>query len=188
MRVLCIHTPWLHVESNDRLRGRLGLAFLLLSVLRQSLLADLGRLSILFLIVRAEEVDLVVILLLLLRGLGRVHWKLGRLWTVGSVGLAWVSGQLRELWLEGGDVSIPAKRVRVLLDLGCLLELLEALNVGLGWSITVRMSARGLKFRTVYESGKARCSKLRGAQKRVGSTHLQGLKLLINTDQIVLIM
>ena len=104
------------------------------------------------------------------------------------MGLAWVSGQLRELWLEGGDVLVPSVGVRVLLDLWCLLELLEALDVGLGWAIAVCMSARDLKFHTVCESGKARNSKVRGAQKRVGSTHLQGLKLLINTDQIVLII
>lgn len=58
------------------------------------------------------------------------------------MGLAWVSGQLRELWLEGGDVLVPSIGVRVLLDLWCLLELLEALDVGLGWAIAVRMSAR----------------------------------------------
>lgn len=56
------HTPRLHVERDDRLGSRLGLALLLLAVLGQALLPDAGGLDILLLVVGAEQVDVVVVL------------------------------------------------------------------------------------------------------------------------------
>ena len=57
-------TPGLDVEGDDRLGGDLGLGLLLLAVLGQALLADAGGLGILLLVVAAEEIDVLVLLLL----------------------------------------------------------------------------------------------------------------------------
>lgn len=79
-----IHTPWFHVECDHRLGRWLGLASLLGSVLSQTLFSDLGCLCILFLVIRAEQVDILIIILLLLWGLGG-NWQLRDLWAVGGV-------------------------------------------------------------------------------------------------------
>ena len=93
---MCVLTPWLNVQSDNRLGSWLGLAGLLLCVFLQSLLADLGGLCVLLLIVRAEEIDIVVILLLFWC-LGWVEGELRGLWAVCGGSLAWVTWQRGEL-------------------------------------------------------------------------------------------
>jgi hypothetical protein len=78
------HTPWLDIHSDNGLGGWLGLALLLLSVLLQTLLTDSGSLGILLLVIRAEQVNLIILLL------------------SGSWGLGWVQGNLRNLWAVDG--------------------------------------------------------------------------------------
>jgi hypothetical protein len=71
------HTPWLDIECDDRLGSRLNLAGLLLVVLSQALRLELLGLLINLVVVAAEQVDLVIVLLLgLLGGLGRVEGEL----------------------------------------------------------------------------------------------------------------
>jgi len=135
LRIDCARTPRLDIHCDDRLGSRLGLASLLLCVLGQTLLPDLGGLGVLLLVIRTEEVDLVIVvlssLLLLLGSLGRVEGQLAGLWAVGGVLLAWVTRELRELGLKRGDVLVPAVGVRVLLNGRRALESLEGLDIGL---------------------------------------------------------
>lgn len=98
-------------------------------------------LSILLLVVRAEEVDIVIILLGVLGGLGGVDGKLSGLGAVGSELLGWVTGQRRELGLERGDVLVPAVGVGVLGDLRLSLQGLESLDIGLGRTVALVLSA-----------------------------------------------
>jgi hypothetical protein len=71
--VVQTHTPWLDVECDNGLGSRLGLAGLLLVVLGETLSLELLGLLVNLVVVRAEQVDLIVVLLssLLRRG-GRV--------------------------------------------------------------------------------------------------------------------
>jgi hypothetical protein len=126
------HTPWLYVEGDNGLGGRLALAGLLLVVLGQALGLKLLCLLVDLVVVAAEQVDLVVFLLSrLLRCLGGVDSEGGGLRAIGSEVLGWVAGQGVELALEGEEVVVPAPCVRVLLWCGDLLDLLEDLDVGL---------------------------------------------------------
>lgn len=68
------HTPWLDIHCDDRLGSRLGLALLLLLVLSQPLISYACGLCILLLVITAEEIDLIIIVLLL-----------GLLWCLGRV-------------------------------------------------------------------------------------------------------
>lgn len=130
------HTPWLDVKGDDGLGSRLDLAGLLLVVLSKALLLDAGSLSVLLLVVGAEQVDLVVVVLsLLLRGLGGVEGELGGLGAVGSEVLGWVTGEGVELGLEGEHVVVPPPCVWVLLGSRDLLDLLVDLYIGLRWRV-----------------------------------------------------
>jgi len=127
--------PGLDVHGDNRLGGGLRLASLLCGVLLEALLTDTGVLSILLLVVRAEEVDIVIIVLGVLGGLGGVDGKLSGLGAVGSELLGWVTGQRRELGLERGDVLVPAVGVGVLGDFRLSLQGLESLDIGLGRTV-----------------------------------------------------
>jgi hypothetical protein len=70
------HTPWLDVECDNGLGGRLDLSGLLLVVLGQTLLLELLGLLVDLVVVAAEQVDLIIILLSLLRCLGGVEGEL----------------------------------------------------------------------------------------------------------------
>ena len=95
---------------------------------------ELLRLRVLLLVFRPEEIYIIVILF----GVGslRVDGKLRDLGAVGGVGFAWVTRERGELGLEGGNVLVPTVGVRVVLDLGCGLDGLEAFDIGLGWTVT----------------------------------------------------
>jgi hypothetical protein len=129
------HTPGLDVKGDNGLGSRLGLAGLLLLVLLNTGSLELLVLLVLLLVVGAEEVNLVILLLSLLGSLGGVEGKLLRARAVGSGLLGGVARELGELRLVGGDVLVPAVGVRVLLDGGGLLQLLEGLDIGLGRTI-----------------------------------------------------
>lgn len=129
-------TPRLDIHSDDGLGGGLCLSLLLLAVLCQTLLAELGSIGILLLIVvAAEQVDIVVILLSS-RGLGGVDCDLGDLGSVCCVGLGGVAGQGRELVLERGDVLVPARSVGILGGVGSRREGLEGGDIGLRGSVS----------------------------------------------------
>ena len=123
--------------GDNGLGGRLDLAGLLLVVLGKTLsLQLLGRLV--NLVVGAEQVDLVIILLLSGGGsLGGVDRELGLLRAVRGVVLGWVTGQRGELRLPGEDVVVPAPCVGVLLRRRDSLELLEDLDVGLRGGVAI---------------------------------------------------
>lgn len=75
--VVLEHTPWLDVECDNGLSGRLDLSCLLLVVLGQTLLLELLGLLVDLVVVAAEQVDLIIVLLLgLLRCLGGVEGEL----------------------------------------------------------------------------------------------------------------
>lgn len=90
-------TPRLNIHGDDRLGGDLGLVLLLLAVLGQTLLTDTGSLGILLLVVRAEQVDIIVVLGG--GGLGGVQGDLGDLRAVDGVGLAGIA-------VEGGELIL----------------------------------------------------------------------------------
>lgn len=130
-------TPGLDVQGDDRLGSGLDLAGLLCGVLLEALLTDTGVLSILLLVVRAEEVNVVIVLLLSVgSGLGGVDGELSGLRAVGSELLGWVTGERRELGLERGDVLVPAVGVGVLGDVRGSLQGLEGLDIGLGRTVS----------------------------------------------------
>ncbi len=133
-----LHRPRQKVDGGmyNRLGRGLGLGLLLLSVLGQALLSELGGLLVLFLLIAAEQID-VVILLLGGRRLGRVDSNLGSLGAVRAVGLGGIAGQSRELILEGRDVLPPSGRVRVLLGSWAGLQSLENGDIGLGDAVSV---------------------------------------------------
>jgi len=125
-------TPWLYVEGDNGLGGRLALAGLLLVVLGQAFSLELLCLLVDLVVVAAKQVDVIVILLLcLLRRLGGVDSEGGGLGAVGGEVLGRVAGQGVELALEGEEVVVPAPCVWILLWCGDLLDLLEDLDVGL---------------------------------------------------------
>lgn len=131
-------TPGLNVEGDDRLGSRLYLAGLLLVVLSKTL--SLDALSLLVnLVVRAEKVDIVVVLSLglLLGGSGGVQGELAGLGAVGGGLLGWVTGEGLELALEGENMVVPPPGVRELLGGRDLLDLLEDLDVGLRRGVAV---------------------------------------------------
>jgi hypothetical protein len=134
---VCLVIPGLNVKGDDGLGSRLYLAGLLLVVLGKTL--SLDTLSLLIdLIVRAEQVDIIVVLLsLLLGGLRRVDGELTGLGAVGGSLLGWVTGEGLELALEGEDVVVPPPGVRELLGGRDLLDLLEDLDVGLRRGVAV---------------------------------------------------
>lgn len=162
-----MRTPWLHVQSDNRLSGRLGLAGLLGGVLGKALLSDLGSLCVLLLVGRTEKVDLIIILLSsLLRGLGGVDGELRRLGSVCSVLLRWVTGEGGEFRLERGDVLVPAVCVGVLLGGRLRLDGLEGLDVGLGRSVALRQVSlllRYVKLKLYQDIKQAKGSELRQA-------------------------
>lgn len=132
------HTPRLHIHSHNGLGSRLGLALLLLAVLSQTLVPDTGRLRILLLVVRAEQVDiLVVVVSSSSGGLGRVQGDLGGIGAVDGVGLGGVAGEGGELGLEGRNVLVPAGGVGVLGRVGGGGDGLEDGDVGLGGVVAV---------------------------------------------------
>lgn len=123
-------TPGLDIQGNNRLGSDLGLVLLLLAVLGQTLLTDTDSLGILLLVVRAEQVDIVVVLGG--GGLGGVQGDLGDLRAVDGVGLAGLALEGGELILECSNVLVPASGGGVLGGVGSLLEGLEDGDVGLG--------------------------------------------------------
>lgn len=127
--------PRLDVEGDDGLGGGLHLSLLLLPVLGQALFPHARRLSVLLLVVAAEQVHVVVFGGIL--PLGRVDGHLAGLGAIRGVGLGRVAGQRRELRLERGNVLVPAVGVRVLLDWGRLGDGLEAFDVGLRRSVAL---------------------------------------------------
>lgn len=122
-------TPRLNIEGDNRLGGNLGLGSLLLAVGSQTLLTDTGSLGILLLVVRAEQVDIIVVLSG--GGLGGVQGDLGDLRAVDGVGLAGIALEGGELILVCGNVLVPTGSSRVLGGVGSLLEGLEDGDVGL---------------------------------------------------------
>lgn len=110
------HTPRLDIEGDNGLGNSLGLGLLLLLVLGQSLITDTGSLGILLLVVRTEQVDIVV-LLGLLGGLGGVDGHLGDIRAVGSVGGSGITRESGEVALITGNVLVPSGSVRVLLGI-----------------------------------------------------------------------
>jgi hypothetical protein len=130
-------TPRLNIKSDDRLGNGLGLGLLLLAVLGQTLLADTGGLGVLLLVVRAEQVDIVV-LFLGSGSLGGVQGDLGDFGAVDGVGLAGIARQRGELILKGGNVLVPTGGVGELLGVGARLQGLEAGNIGLGGRVATR--------------------------------------------------
>ena len=130
-------TPGLDVQGDDGLGSSLYLASLLLVVLGEALSLDALSLLIL-LVVRAEQVNLVIVLSLglLLGGTGGVEGKLAGLGAVGSSLLGRVTGEGLEFTLEGEDVVVPPPSVRELLGGRDLLDLLVDLYIGLRWGVT----------------------------------------------------
>lgn len=129
-------TPWLHIHGDNGLGGRLDLAGLLLVVLSQTLSLELLSLLV-DLVVAAEQIDLVIVLLLSSRGLGGVDGELRLLRAVGSVFLGWVARERRELRLPGEDVVVPAPCKGELLGGRDGLQLLEDLDIGLRRGVAV---------------------------------------------------
>jgi hypothetical protein len=130
-------TPRLDVQSDNGLGGGLRtLGLLLLAVLLETLLADLGSLLVLLLVVAAEQVDIVV-LLLGRRGLGGVQGGSNNLWAVDGVGLGRVTGEGSKVIVEAGDVLVPTRGVGVLGRSWGLLECLEDGNICLGRRVSV---------------------------------------------------
>ena len=140
VRAVAKLTPRLNVKGDNRLSGRLGLAGLLLGVLSETLFADTSSLSVLLLVVRAEKVDIVIILLSLLGGLGGVDGELRGLGAVSGELLGWVARERGELGLERGDVLVPAVGVGVLGRLRLGLQGLEGLDIGLGRTVALGLS------------------------------------------------
>jgi hypothetical protein len=140
-------TPRLDIEGHDRLGGGLGaLGLLLLAVLGQALLADADSLGVLLLVIAAEEVDVLVLLLLSRGGLGGVQGDLGDLGAVDGVGRGGIAGERREVVLERGDVLVPAGRVGVLGGVGGRAQGLEGDNIGLRGGVAV-MGKRSARLR-----------------------------------------
>ena len=131
-------TPGLDVQGDNRLGSRLYLASLLLVVLSEALSLDALSLLIL-LVVRTEQVNLVIVLSLglLLGCLGRVEGELARLGAVGGGLFCWVTRKSLKLALEGQKVVVPPPGVGELLGSRYLLDLLEDLDVGLRWGVAV---------------------------------------------------
>jgi hypothetical protein len=130
-------TPRLDVQSDNGLGGGLRtLGLLLLAVLFETLLADLGSLLVLLLVVAAEQVDIVV-LLLGRRGLGGVQGGSNNFWAVDGVGLGRVTGEGSKVIVEAGDVLVPTRGVGVLGRSRGLLECLEDGNICLGRRVSV---------------------------------------------------
>jgi hypothetical protein len=142
-------TPGLDIEGHHRLGGGLGpLGLLLLAVLGQALLADADSLRVLLLVVvAAEEVDILVLLLLSRGGLGRVQGDLGDFGAVDGVGLGGIAGERGEVVLERGDVLVPAGRVGVLGGVGGRAQGLE------GDDISLRGGVAGVGKRSVRLRG-----------------------------------
>ena len=130
-------TPGLDVHRDDRLGGDLGLEVLLGAVGGQALLADADGLGVLLLVVAAEEVDVLVLLLLRRGSLGGVQGNLGDLGAVDGVGLAGIAGQGREVVLVRGDVLVPAGRVGVLGGVGGGAQGLEGDGISLRGRVAV---------------------------------------------------
>lgn len=106
-------TPGLHVHGDDRLGNGLGLGSLLLFVSSKTLLTDADSLGILLLVVRAEQVDIIVVLLSS-STLSRVDGEVTRLRAVGGVGLGRITRESGKLALIRGDVLVPSGGVGVL--------------------------------------------------------------------------
>lgn len=130
-------TPRLDVKSDDRLGDGLRLGGLLLTVSSETLLTDLGSLSILLLVVTAEQVDIIIILRSLLGGIGGVDGQVSRLRAVGRVSLGGVARESGELALVRGNVLVPSGGVRVLLSVGSLLGSLEDGDISLRGTVTI---------------------------------------------------
>ncbi|KAI7498817.1 hypothetical protein KC357_g166 [Hortaea werneckii] len=169
-----------------------ALGGLLLRVLLQTLLLDPLSLLILFLVVRAEEVDLVVVSGSV-RGLGRVGGELVRLRAVGGVLLGRVAWQGGEFGLEGLDVLVPAVGVGVVLRLRGGLDGLEGLDVGLGGGVAgdaglVSAALHGIIACNVCEEESRKAKHVRGAETaldvviwRAGGRRLRVLTQLSRT-------
>lgn len=131
-----VHTPGLDIHDNDGFGSSLGLGSLLLLVSSQALFADTGSLSILFLVVTAEQVNIGILLLLGGGRLGRVQSSGDDVGAIYGVMFRGITGQGLEVGLIRGDVFPPASGVGVLGGVGAFLQGLEAGNIGLGGRIT----------------------------------------------------
>lgn len=125
------HTPRLDVNGDNGLGSGLGLALLLLAVLGETLLTDTLSLGIFLLIIRAKQVDVVVVVVGS-RGLGGVQGDLGGVGAVDGVGLGGITRESGKLILVGGDVLVPPSGVGVLGRVGGGGDGLEGHDVGLG--------------------------------------------------------
>lgn len=130
-------TPRLDVKSDNGLGDGLGLGSLLLTVSSETLLTDLGSLSILLLVVTAEQINIIIIILSLLGGLGGVDSQISGLRAVGRVGLGGIAREGGELALVRGNVLVPSGGVRVLLRVGSLLGSLEDGDISLRGAVTI---------------------------------------------------
>lgn len=143
-------TPRLDIQGDNRLGGGLRLVLLLLAVLGQALLADPGGLGIFLLVVTAEKVDILVLLLSGVGGLGRVQGDLGDVGTVDGVGLAGIAGEGGEVVLVRGDVLVPAGRVGVLGGVGGGAQGLEDDDISLRGRVAV-MAPVSVRLRQLKE-------------------------------------
>ena len=109
---------------------------LLLTVLLETLLADLGSLLVLFLVVAAEQVDIVVVLLSR-GGLGGVQGGSNNLGAVDGVRLRSVTGEGSEVIVEASNVLVPTRGIGVLGSSRRLLQCLEDGNIRLGGRIAI---------------------------------------------------
>jgi hypothetical protein len=134
--LVAVLTPWLRVESDNGLGSRLSLSLLLLLVLGQTLVPHSHGLGVFLLVIRAEEVNIIVILLSSSGCLGGVAGNLAGLGTVCSVFFCRVTRQRGKFRFERGDVLVPAGCVRVLLGGGLGLGGLEGLDIGLGRGVS----------------------------------------------------
>lgn len=134
--------PWLDVEGDDGLGGgSWTLGCLLLLVLCDSLSLNSGGLGVLLLVVRAEEVDVVVVSSSVVvdgdgLGGGRLDASVGS-GREESGGACRVTVEVRVLLLEGCNVGEPSGNVGVLVGVRCRASLEDG-NVGTGDSVATR--------------------------------------------------
>ena len=179
-------TPGLDVQRDDRLGGDLGLEVLLGAVGGQALLADADGLGVLLLVVAAEEVDVLVLLLLRRGSLGGVQGNLGDLGAVDGVGLAGIAGQGREVVLVRGDVLVPAGRVGVLGGVGGGAQGLEDDGISLRGRVAVVGGRVSPYARVARRQKQRRSDSCQGVVQRCTKcwvcNHVRFLRPLSNTD------
>jgi hypothetical protein len=138
---VCLIIPWLDVQCYDRLSSWLwSLSGLLGIVLLESLSRELSLLSILFLVIRSEEIDVLIVL----SGWGSSRGLGGDIRAVGSEWKRSISWERRELLNIGGDVRVPTGSVWVLSGIWSGGDGLVDSNISLGWVESVLLSESNL--------------------------------------------